>query len=146
MLQQTNATTFTSQHSLREAHLERKKSDAILTGIGTVIRDYPKFNVRYLKDHENRKRIIVVLSDDQREPPQPWLEQEWNLGLEVLVYQDFDQAIQMLGELGVHRVLVEAGPTLSKFVEEKQLWDERIVFLQADPQDIIYRELHPTHQ
>lgn len=126
-------TTFTSERSLREAHLERRKSDAILTGLGTVLADHPKFNVRHVPDHENRRRYLIVMSENGANPPGKWLEQEWDLGFEVLVVSDLKATLRHLGELGVHRVLVEAGPRLSAAIEAGRLWDERVVFIQRRP-------------
>ncbi len=126
-------TTFTSDRSLREAHLERRKSDAILTGLGTVLADHPKFNVRHVPDHQNRRRYLIVMSENGTEPPREWLEQEWDLGFEVLVVSDLRSTLKHLGALGVHRVLVEAGPTLSAAIKAEHLWDERVVFIQRRP-------------
>ncbi len=134
MIPDSGKNTFTSAHSLKEAHLERRRSDAILTGLGTVLKDFPKFNVRHVTDHENRRRFLVVASKSGEAPPQHWIEQEWDLGFEVLVSSNIQEMLKQLGEMGVHRVLVEAGPDLSKYFIENELWDERLIFLQNLPQ------------
>lgn len=48
---------FTSPGSLRFAHRLRKKSDAILTGSGTILADNPLFTVREIPDFPGKRRF-----------------------------------------------------------------------------------------
>lgn len=133
--------TFSGPDALREAHLERRRCDAILTGIGTVLSDRPRFDVRNVDPHAGKSGIVAVLSRRGRKIPEVWAEEQRARGTEVLELTDFDAAMAALGERGCHRVLVEAGPTLSRFVEASGAWDERLVIVRGrDGQDLIHRE------
>ncbi|MEW6055613.1 MAG: bifunctional diaminohydroxyphosphoribosylaminopyrimidine deaminase/5-amino-6-(5-phosphoribosylamino)uracil reductase RibD [Bdellovibrionota bacterium] len=143
MLPEPGMKTFTSQESLKEAHLERKKCDAILTGIGTVLVDQPLFNVRHLEDHPKKKRPLIVLSRKRTELPSSWVEQQKGLGFEVELASDPIEALEQLGQKGALRVLVEAGPQLSQWVISEGAWDERLVFfsgIAGEDQDFFIRE------
>lgn len=140
MIPEKGDKTFTSLKSLCEAHLERRQSDAILTGRNTVLKDLPLFTVRHVADHPNKKRPLMVLSQSSNELPRDWCSRQANLGFEVILATDIDSALIELGKRGVHRVLVEAGPTLSKIFLEQKLWDERITFLHTPDEDSFFRE------
>lgn len=140
MIPETGSTTFTSQESLRLAHVERRKSDALLTSLATVLADNPGFNVRHVDDHESKKRLVAVLSRGGQTPPQAWLERQESLGHEVLLFSDVASALTRLGERGSHRVLVEAGPRLSETISSLGLWDERLIFIQRGSHDQVLRE------
>lgn len=140
MIPETGSTTFTTPESLRLAHLERRKSEALLTSLATVLADNPAFNVRHVDDHGSKKRFIAVLTRGDQSPPAAWLERQKALGHEVLLFSDFEMALAQLGERGVHRVLVEAGPRLSETVSKLGLWDERLIFIQRDGRDQVLRE------
>jgi diaminohydroxyphosphoribosylaminopyrimidine deaminase/5-amino-6-(5-phosphoribosylamino)uracil reductase len=132
--------TFTSISSQCRAHLERRRSDAILTGIGTVLADKPLFNVRQLPDHADKKRWIAVVSRSGKAAPADWLKQQAELGNQVLSFKSIEEALAELGRLGALRVLVEAGPAISAAIESANLWDERLVFLNEGPEDRMVRE------
>lgn len=129
MIPAAGQTTFTSADSLKRAHLERRKSDAILTSLGTVLADAPSFNVRHLPDHEGKRRCIAVVSRDGRSAPASWTERQQTLGHDVLFFDSVESALCELGKRGAHRVLVEAGPALSVVIASKNLWDERLLFI-----------------
>jgi diaminohydroxyphosphoribosylaminopyrimidine deaminase/5-amino-6-(5-phosphoribosylamino)uracil reductase len=117
--------TFTSKDSLLFAHGLRKKSDAILTGVGTVLKDHPEFTVRHLPDFEDKQRILMVMDRTNRAPID-WIHRQEALGFKVILESDLKKAFRDLGSLGVHRVLVEAGPTLLAEIKRLGLWDEWI--------------------
>ncbi len=140
MLPEPKEKTFTLESSLQVAHQERKKSDAILISLKTVLVDDPLLNVRFVKDHENKKRFLAVINRAARELPSKWVKRQQMLGFEVFSYVCIESALQDLGKRGVHQVLVEVGPTLSKIIEENQFWDERLTFIHNVDQDFILRE------
>ncbi len=129
--------TFSSEASLRLAHLERRKADAIVTGMGTVLTDRPRFNIRLTTDHKRTSpKPLYVIGEEERLKSNKrdydnfysWkTRQEQELGFTVRVIPTLLQALKELGAIGLHRVLLEAGPKLSKQAEDQGLWDERLV-------------------
>jgi diaminohydroxyphosphoribosylaminopyrimidine deaminase/5-amino-6-(5-phosphoribosylamino)uracil reductase len=127
--------TFTSAESLTLAHLLRRRADAILTGSGTILADWPEFTVRHLPEHQdilnkNKKRIITIL-DRRGRVPAKWLQEAQNRGLEVLVRPDLEEALSELGQRGVLEVLVEAGPALAAALLSKSLWNKHVLITQG---------------
>ena len=59
---------ITSEESRRDVQYWRARSDAILTGIGTVISDNPRLNVREENFQKAAQPIIVVLDSHARVP------------------------------------------------------------------------------
>jgi diaminohydroxyphosphoribosylaminopyrimidine deaminase / 5-amino-6-(5-phosphoribosylamino)uracil reductase len=120
--------TFTSPESLKLAHELRKRSDAILTGSGTVLADNPLFTVRLVPDHPEglkKPRWLIVL-DRRGRVPAEWTSRAQANGFQVKICQDFEQSLDFLGSQGCLEVLVEAGPTLSEKVLKTGLWNEHI--------------------
>jgi diaminohydroxyphosphoribosylaminopyrimidine deaminase/5-amino-6-(5-phosphoribosylamino)uracil reductase len=138
--------TFTSEDSLRLAHELRRRSDAILTGSGTVLADRPELTVRRVPDHAIvaqglKKRRLVVL-DRRGRIPADWIERERSLGFEVLIRKDLHAALEELGRLGCLEILVEAGPELSSAILQGSLWNQHVLITQGTPDTIqvIFRE------
>ncbi|MGK5084739.1 bifunctional diaminohydroxyphosphoribosylaminopyrimidine deaminase/5-amino-6-(5-phosphoribosylamino)uracil reductase RibD [Bdellovibrionota bacterium FG-1] len=132
--------TFTSAASLRFAHKLRKRSDAILTGSGTVLADSPEFTVRQVPDHEivasgQKKRILMVLDRRGRIPlsSDSWFRDSQSRGFEVLIKTNLNSALEELGQRGCLEVLVEAGPTLSTAILAGNLWNQHVIITQ-EPQ------------
>ncbi len=122
--------TFTSDASLVFAHELRKRSDAVWTGSGTVLADNPQFTVRWLPDHPEKKRLLV-LSDRRRQIGKDWLALAERNAFRVHFADDFDEGLDFLGGNGVLEVLVEAGPLLREEWLESGLWDESVVIVQG---------------
>lgn len=122
MLPPKGQKTFTSPSSLRLAHLLRKRSDAILTGSGTVLADDPSFTVRHMEDFAGKTRTLIVL-DRRGRVPQSYLEAARARGFDVWVRRDLEAALKELVETGHLQVLLEAGPSLTEAVKDAQLWD-----------------------
>lgn len=122
--------TFTSEASLRLAHQLRRRADAILTGSGTILADRPLLTVRHVPDHRGKQRQLVIL-DRRRRVPASYLEQARRGGFAVHVLDDLDDALDLVGAAGGLEVLVEAGPSLTASVLERELWDELVLFEQA---------------
>ncbi|KXV79504.1 riboflavin biosynthesis protein RibD, partial [Gluconobacter japonicus] len=63
MIPPVGQTTFTSEASLMLAHRLRRATDAIITGVGTVLADKPRFTVRRVQDHAGRAKRLLVVCD-----------------------------------------------------------------------------------
>nr|WP_243444071.1 dihydrofolate reductase family protein [Asaia prunellae] len=124
MIPPEGKTTFTSQNSLEIAHRLRRASDAIITGIGTVLADRPRFTVRHVVDHEDRAPRLVVVCDRQNRVPDSWREMMIGSGYRVIVSHDLTEIPGMLGDHGVNWAMVEAGPVLLAEIDRLGLWDD----------------------
>ena len=118
--------TFTSPNSLRLAHLLRRRSDAILTGSGTILADRPEFTVRHVPDHAGKLRFLVIADRTGRTTHEAadYADAARGRGFEVIVTKDWRSELRALAARGVLEVLVEAGPRLSDAVLEAE-WDEQ---------------------
>ncbi len=128
MIPPAGRTTFTSQQSLEIAHRLRRASDAIITGIGTILSDNPRFDVRHVPDHEDRAPRLVVVCDRQNRLPDSWREKMIGSGFRVLVSRDLAEIPALLGDHGVNWAMVEAGPSLLDEIRRLGLWDDWLVF------------------
>ena len=142
---------ITSETSRQHAHGLRGRSDAVLTGIGTVLADDPKltcrisgaenpFSVRVVADRNLRLPLESTLVKTAREQP------TWVLttpaaieaaashatdltaaGVVFLAVEDEQLAplsmLHALANQGITRVLVEAGPVLSTHMLEARCVD-----------------------
>jgi diaminohydroxyphosphoribosylaminopyrimidine deaminase / 5-amino-6-(5-phosphoribosylamino)uracil reductase len=125
--------TFSSLESLHYAHTLRKRADALLTGSGTVLADWPEFTVRHLSDHlknKQKKRFLVVL-DRRNRVPEHWIKEREAAGLRVRRAKQVGEALQFLGEQNCLEVLVEAGPQLSSVILEKNIWNQDVLIVQG---------------
>lgn len=135
--------TFTSQNALRFAHELRKRSDAILTGCGTVIADRPHFTVRHVEDHPEKSRWLVI-ADRRGRTPKEWLVLAEERGFKPVISDDLSATLRMLGENGAHEVLVEAGPTLCAEILRAKIWNEKITIHKTGVTETITSELNPN--
>lgn len=141
---------ITGEAARRDVHWLRAASDAVVTGVGTVIADNPMLTARLDQSHTEPLRVTqpraVLLDSDFSSPPQSNLLQRDSL---VFTAPDtdvpagaFEQAAlpragrgldlgALLDELGRRQhneVLVEAGPRLTGAFIEARLLDELIVY------------------
>ncbi|HJM52944.1 MAG TPA: bifunctional diaminohydroxyphosphoribosylaminopyrimidine deaminase/5-amino-6-(5-phosphoribosylamino)uracil reductase RibD [Dehalococcoidia bacterium] len=126
---------ITSEAARERSHLMRAESDAVITGIGTVLADDPRLTAR-LEGLSGRPRLRVIVDSDGRMPPGAALLGEpgdvlWVRGdgcestidapnLEAVELPrsetggiDFANLLEHLGERGCVNVMLEAGAGLT---------------------------------
>ena len=150
---------ITGEAARQDVHGWRARSSAILTGVGTVLSDDPRLDVRFpaqTSEAPRRQPLRVVLDSQLRTPPTA---QMFGTGGEVLILAGLDAldetraaalsargarveslpaspagvelpaVLDRLGELEVNELLVEAGATLAGQLLQQQLVDELIVYV-----------------
>jgi diaminohydroxyphosphoribosylaminopyrimidine deaminase / 5-amino-6-(5-phosphoribosylamino)uracil reductase len=149
---------ITGDEATARVHLMRSRSDAVLTGIGTVLADDPLLTcrlpgmrspVRVVLDGALRVPLTSKLVATARETPL-WVvtgeatprEQEQALvarGGEVLRVArtggglDLAASLKLLAKRGLSRVMVEAGPILVTALLHADLVDEAALFRSPTP-------------
>lgn len=143
---------ITGDVALRHGHLLRGQSDAVLTGVGTVIADDPQLTCR-IKGYEHPSLIRIIADRQLRTPIDSILvktaEQNptWILtladtlekvgshavelreqGVKILALEDMSPRgiLMALAKEGIARLLIEAGPTLCE------------AFIEANSVDTLY--------
>lgn len=130
---------ITSDDSFREVHRQRTRVDALLVGVGTVLIDNPKLNVRLVetrnqpykiiidpnlrcpvnaKIFEGSGRVIIVTSDERAREKYPdalvWLFSKKNGLLDV------KEILKKAGKEGITSVMIEGGSeTFTQFIKAK---------------------------
>jgi diaminohydroxyphosphoribosylaminopyrimidine deaminase / 5-amino-6-(5-phosphoribosylamino)uracil reductase len=149
---------ITSEAARQDVQHWRARSSAVLTGIGTVLADNPRLDVRLPSEpgRERRQPLRVVLDTHLRTPDNAQL---FAVGGEVLLLTgiaapenaraqtltargirieslpehdgrlDLPSVIDRLGELELNEVLVEAGPTLAGQLLRDGLVDELLLYV-----------------
>ena len=137
MIPPPGARTFTSPSSLQLAHRLRRATDAIVTGLGTIIADAPEFTVRHVADHPERRRVIAVL-DRGDGLPAAWRRQAEARGFRIRTAPDLPALMQGLRDDGVLWAMVEAGPRLLASLRRTDLWDDWLTIRrQPDAGDLV---------
>jgi diaminohydroxyphosphoribosylaminopyrimidine deaminase/5-amino-6-(5-phosphoribosylamino)uracil reductase len=124
--------TFTSPESLSIAHRLRKKTDAIVTGSGTILADSPLFTVRHVADHADKKRWLGIL-DRRGRVSHDYLTAAEQRGLMPVIYTDITAAIADLTRKGAQDILVEAGPSVSDAMLNAGLCVMKVDILKGQP-------------
>lgn len=147
MIPPAGRTTFTDHASLVLAHRLRRATDAIVTGIGTVLADRPRFNVRHVADHEPRAPRLLVICDRHGRTPPDYREAMTQAGFNVQVTDDIAGVPARLAAHGVNWAMVEAGPGLLREIDRLGLWDDWLTIqqhaAQPDTHDIRARGVSP---
>lgn len=141
---------ITGDQARSDAQYWRARSDAIVTGVGTVIADNPQLNVRNSEYSHCLQPLRVVLDSNARIPVacrllndgQPVLlvnnsESEFHQKFSGVVGylrlqggpSDLEGVLENLGNRGCNEVLVEAGPAVSGSFLKANLWDEWICYI-----------------
>ncbi len=151
-----NSKWITCTESRQNGHLLRLRSDAVITGVNTIIKDDPQLNVRLerkqlesigfksIPSHLQPLRIVMdsngrtpksarILNDNQ--PTLIATTQKQNMDVEQFIGGNNDQKVdiqKLLEHIATkccNEVLVEAGATLSgSFIEQNQV-DEIILYI-----------------
>lgn len=139
MLPPAGRKTFTAEASLDFAHALRKRTDAILTGSGTVLADAPEFTVRRVPDFPGKRRQLAIL-DRRGRVGGSYLDAARARGFDVTLETSVPEALARLGAAGALEVLVEAGVELTAAILAGDFWDEHVLIQQAptpEAEDVI---------
>jgi diaminohydroxyphosphoribosylaminopyrimidine deaminase/5-amino-6-(5-phosphoribosylamino)uracil reductase len=147
---------ISNEYSRRDTHKLRRRAQAILVGINTVIADDPLLTAR---PHRGRRPTRIVMDSFLRIPPDCQLvstinqgpviiytsqqslrtnpqavEELSNKGVELLAYPDTGHSnlhflLTGLAERGITQLLVEGGPTLLTSFLRENLADEIVVYI-----------------
>lgn len=147
---------ISNDQSRRDAHKLRRRAQAILVGINTIIADDPLLTAR---PNKGKKATRIVMDSFLRIPPDcrlltsidespviiftnhksikanPYLTEELsNKGIELLAYPDTGRSnlhflLAELSNRGIFQLLVEGGPTLLTSFLKENLADEIIVYI-----------------
>ena len=142
---------ITSEAARNDGQAWRRRAGAVLTGIGTILADNPRLDVRSLAPSSQPMRVI--LDSSLRMPPKAAtlgfpgkvvvITSGSNVrrsaleaaGAQLLVMPDKDcrvdlaEVIKWLGMQGVNEVHVEAGPKLNASLLQAKLIDELLLYL-----------------
>ena len=142
---------ITGAAARQDVHRQRARSCAIMTGIGTVLADDPRLNVRDVDT--TRQPLRVVLDSRLGMPSNAKILIGGNLlivtavqdaarqeklqahGAEVLVLAgpsgqvDLKRTLEMLAQRGINEVMVEAGCTLNGALIAADLVDELVMYM-----------------
>ena len=151
---------ITGEKGRARVHLMRAMSDAIVTGIGTAIADNPLLTCR-LPGMENRSPLRIILDPELRLPiggrlavsahevplwviAGPKTSEDRRAALEKLGVQvfrtrtsengvDLAAVMQLLGDRGITRLMVEGGPRIAASFLKADLVDEAALLRSRDP-------------
>lgn len=117
---------ITSEESREVVQEIRATVGAILTGTGTVLVDDPLMTARHLSDEQQPIRLVL---GQRKIPSESRVLAGPNPG--QITHGDLSQVLNSLWtEHGIHRVLIEAGPGLSRSAWNQGLVDE-VFWFQA---------------
>lgn len=150
---------ITNKQSRDHAHRIRYASDAIITGIGTILADNPRLTARDPETDaraDDRPRIRVVVDSRSRLPRDAAILQEEgevilataiptknnSISCETIALPDhrashsrarvdLDALMKLLAERGCANVLIEAGSKLTASFFEAQLIDKVVVYIST---------------
>jgi diaminohydroxyphosphoribosylaminopyrimidine deaminase/5-amino-6-(5-phosphoribosylamino)uracil reductase len=143
---------ITGAQARRDGHAWRRRAGAVLTGIGTVVADDPRLDVREVPTELQPLRVVLDsrlrVSAQARlfdapgtalvyctQPVRPAADALRARGAEVVAVAGRDGRIELgavlrdLAERGINELHVEAGPTLNGALLAQDLVDELIVYL-----------------
>lgn len=165
---------ITGEKARSFAHIERAQHDAILVGVNTILTDNPSLTTRVNGADHDTVRVILdtnlkikddyqlfdnieqnpvwIITSKQADEAQTLIDK----GVQILTISksadgqiDLHQAIKILAEKGLTRVLVEGGgKTVTSFLKEglfdRLLWFHNASILGSDSYNA-FQEMHVTH-
>ena len=144
---------ITGEAARADVQYWRARSDAIITGIGTVLSDDPQLTVRDKRYAATKPPLRVVLDTQLRTPVDAQVTQpnaptlvvydvdkvqsdsvpRYPTGTETLAVpggpHDLDLVLNQLADRDCNEVLVEAGPGIVGSIVESELWDEWVCYV-----------------
>ncbi|MBV8035694.1 bifunctional diaminohydroxyphosphoribosylaminopyrimidine deaminase/5-amino-6-(5-phosphoribosylamino)uracil reductase RibD [Roseateles sp.] len=118
---------ITGEAARADGHAWRKRAGAVLTGIGTVLADDPRLDVRLVPTA--RQPLRIVLDPRGRMPADACLLQPPGEARVIGPGRaDLPALLTELGGQGINELHVEAGPTLSGAFLDAGLVDELLVY------------------
>ena len=118
---------ITGEAARTDGHAWRRRTSAVLTGIGTVLADDPRLDVRLVPTDKQPLRLVLDpqgrLPADARILRQPGEARAIGPGR-----ADLPALLADLGGQGINELHVEAGPTLSGAFLDAGLVDELLVY------------------
>ena len=139
----------TGEPARRAVHRWRAAVDAVLVGIGTVVADDPRLDVRHVRTERQPRAVVidsrlatplqaavarpgsVVITTDQATPERVQALRQVGVDVEVVAGSDgrvsLSSALARLGHLGITSVLAEPGPTLAQALLDADLVDRLVV-------------------
>ena len=112
---------LTGSQANAEAHILRSQVDAIVVGTGTIMLDNPMLTARTPDGSSHPRQPELFIVGERAVPPEAQVHER---GFHHIASRDPHDAIQALIEAGVHRVLLEGGPTLFGAWQAMGLIDE----------------------
>lgn len=118
---------ITGEAARADGHAWRRRAGAVLTGIGTVLADDPRLDVRLVPTA--RQPLRLVLDPQGRLPPGARILQSPGEARVIGPGRaDLAALLQTLGAEGINELHVEAGPTLSGAFLDAGLVDELLIY------------------
>lgn len=133
-------------------HYKRSKFDAVMVGIGTVIKDNPELNVRKIKGRDpvrviidpcceislrakvfkDKKKVLLIVNTSAKKNK---VDKLLEAGIRVLCVEgkggtvNLKKALALLPVLGISSVMLEGGPTLLTAALKEKVVDQILWFI-----------------
>ena len=143
---------ITSEESRKDVQYWRARSDAVVTGVGTVVADNPNLTVRADEYSMANQPIRVIFDSHARTPAKSNVldgstktiivhstlvdQDEDALAFDRVEFisfsgdqPDIQEVIERLAVFGCNEILVECGPRLMGRFLQTDLWDEWLVYI-----------------
>ena len=119
---------ITSAQARADAHLLRARVGAVVVGTGTALRDDPSLTARTAEGELIPDQPLRVVVGERDLPPRARLRTGPGAVLQLRTH-DPREVLAELARRGVHRVLLEGGPTLAAAFWRAGCVDEVVVYL-----------------